>query len=33
MLFAAATGRAKGPEAMLTPDPVRPQPPGWGITG
>lgn len=33
MHFAAATGRAKGPETVFTPDPVQPQPPGWEITG
>lgn len=31
MYFAAATGRAKGPETVFTPDPMQPQPPGgWG---
>lgn len=33
MLSAAATGRARGPEMVLTPDPEQPQPPGWGSLG
>lgn len=33
MLSAAATGRAGGPETVLTPDPEQPQPPGWGSLG
>lgn len=33
MLSAAATGRARDPETVLTPDPEQPQPPGWGSLG